>query len=246
MLSRSIYATPGRRSFGNFGTLPDDDEFAGLQVAEYAITEWREPVAFPSIGYLTVRGKGKRKAMSSLFLGLQLFHPTEAPDTTAVRGSWCCKQKHLFDYIKRNLLSAGVLSKIARLLPDDYIFCPFWKDVGPLGMFEPSFKHLHGDDDYTDPDAERLPAAIVVVNGVYTYVDLDPAQTTIQSFVDMLDVEAKGWITEVHPPPPTGLIPLEPTFTTIKKVRRPPSNHPDGAPSLLLAGVGHCRAKVRR
>ena len=31
-----------------------------------------------------------------------------------------------------------------------------------------------------------------------------------------------------------------------KMVRRTPSNRPDGAPSLLLAGVGHWRAKARR
>ena len=54
MLPRSIYATAGRRAYGDAGVLPADDKFSGLQRAKYAVTEWGEHVAFPQIGFLTV------------------------------------------------------------------------------------------------------------------------------------------------------------------------------------------------
>ena len=43
-LPSSVYCTSGRRAFGNAGLLPDDDEWAGLQVATHARTEWGELV----------------------------------------------------------------------------------------------------------------------------------------------------------------------------------------------------------
>ena len=64
----TIFSTPGHRSFGDSGTLPQGDDFAGLVIAEYSDNEWREHVNYPCLGYMTVKGKGKDDAVTGLFL----------------------------------------------------------------------------------------------------------------------------------------------------------------------------------
>ena len=43
-LPASEFCTPGRRAFGDLGLIDTErDKYAGLQIAEFAITEWSEP-----------------------------------------------------------------------------------------------------------------------------------------------------------------------------------------------------------
>ena len=60
--SRSIYATPGRKSYGQRGVLPSEaDPFAGLVQATWAFTEWGEHVTLPAFGFLTVKANAHPK-----------------------------------------------------------------------------------------------------------------------------------------------------------------------------------------
>ena len=56
----TIYATPGRRAFGERGEVERPDKFAGLKIAETLRTEWMEEVHFPTIGFLTVKSRRAR------------------------------------------------------------------------------------------------------------------------------------------------------------------------------------------
>ena len=79
--SRSIYATPGRKSYGQRGVLPSEaDPFAGLVQATWALTEWGEHVTLPAFGFLTVKANGSQKAVTSLVFATDLFHPEDQPD----------------------------------------------------------------------------------------------------------------------------------------------------------------------
>ena len=84
--SRSIYATPGRKSYALRpawlrGVLPSEaDPFAGLVQATWALTEWGEHVTLPAFGFLTVKANGSQKAVTSLVFATDLFHPEDQPD----------------------------------------------------------------------------------------------------------------------------------------------------------------------
>ena len=85
--SRSIYATPGRKSYGQRGVLPSEaDPFAGLVQATWAFTEWGEHVTLPAFGFLTVKANGSQKAVTSLVFATDLFHPEDQPDLS--RTTW--------------------------------------------------------------------------------------------------------------------------------------------------------------
>ena len=206
----SIFSTPGRRSFGDRGRLPECDEFAGLVIADYSVTEWREHVNYPCLGYLTVKGKGKDDATTALFLACQAFYPDDHADLTVVRGVWFSKAKHFFRYHQKRTFTAAQIKQINSLDPDHYLLCPNWKDTGAFALFEKSFKWLRGADDFSDPDAEKIVGAVRLIDGFYA-IELWPQDSLHDDLVwAAIDAQAQGWVAAggSQPRPPLGLTPV--------------------------------------
>ena len=84
-LPASEFCTPGRRAFGDLGLIDtENDKCTGLQIAEFAITEWSEPVDAGSFVFVTTQAQGNK--MTALFYITQVMHVPDAPDRAAVRG----------------------------------------------------------------------------------------------------------------------------------------------------------------
>ena len=206
----TIFSTPGRRSFGDNGTLPQKDDYAGLVIAEYSVNEWREHVNYPCLGYLTNKGKGKDDAVTGLFLACQGFYPRDQPDLTVVRGLWFCKVKHIFRYLPKRLLTSAQIKVLNSLGQDHYLFVPSWKDTGAFALFEKSFRWLRDDDDFNDPDAEKIVGALTTINGLYSIELWDQNNLHDDLVWKLLDNEAAGWVKAggSWPRPPLGLTEL--------------------------------------
>ena len=71
----SGFCTPGagRRAFGDLGLIDTErDKYAGLQIAEFAITEWSEPVDAGSFVFVTTQAQGVK--MTALFYITQVMN----------------------------------------------------------------------------------------------------------------------------------------------------------------------------
>ena len=162
-LPASEFCTPGRRAFGDLdlGLIDtDNDKYSGLQIAEFAITEWSEPVDVGSFVFVTTHAQGNK--MTALFYILQVMHVPDAPDRAAVRGVWSSKAKDVAKWYPKRTFPTGIIQDIQALDPEAYILLPSYKGVGALHMVEPSAKILRGPDDFSDPDAEKLVASLII------------------------------------------------------------------------------------
>ena len=160
-LPASEFCTPGRRAFGDLGLIDtENDKCTGLQIAEFAITEWSEPVDAGSFVFVTTQAQGNK--MTALFYITQVMHVVDAPDRAAVRGVWASKAKDVEKCYPKRTFPTGIINAIEALDPEAYILLPSYKGVGALHMVEPSAKILRGPDDFSDPDAEKLVASLVI------------------------------------------------------------------------------------
>ena len=187
-LPASEFCTPGRRAFGDLGLIDTErDKYAGLQIAEFAITEWSEPVDAGSFVFVTTQAQGVK--MTALFYITQVMNVPDAPDRAAVRGVWASKAKDLEKWYPKRTFPTGILHGIHALDPEAYILLPSYKGIGALNMVEPSAKILRGPDDFSDPDAEKLVASLVIEKHKWHLIDLDPATINIYDIEATLDDE---------------------------------------------------------
>ena len=187
-LPASEFCTPGRRAFGDLGLIDTErDKYAGLQIAEFAITEWSEPVDAGSFVFVTTQAQGVK--MTALFYITQVMNVPDAPDRAAVRGVWASKAKDVERWYPKRTFPTGILHGIRALDPEAYILLPSYKGIGALNMVEPSAKILRGPDDFSDPDAEKLVASLVIEKHKWHLIDLDPATINIYDIEATLDDE---------------------------------------------------------
>ena len=74
------------------------------------------------------------------------------------------KAKDLAEWYPKRTFPIGIIHAIQALDPEAYILLPSNKGVGALHMVEPSAKILRGPDDFSDPDAEKLVASLIIHN----------------------------------------------------------------------------------
>ena len=134
-LPASEFCTPGRRAFGDLGLIDTErDKYAGLQIAEFAITEWSEPVDAGSFVFVTTQAQGLK--MTALFYITQVMNVPDAPDRAAVRGVWASKAKDVERWYPKRTFPTGILHGIRALDPEAYILLPSYKGVAVGALYQ--------------------------------------------------------------------------------------------------------------
>lgn len=211
-LPRSIFATPGARAYGDAGRLGAKDEYAGLQIAEYAITARKEVLRMPMFGFATseLRSKGGGRKARRPFYGRQLIHDANDPTRVGIRGKWLDTGEEILTYHQKKKMPQSLVKQLEVMEPKHFAVDNTWDDLVSLGGFEPSIKVLRG----STADLEVLAKPeVIAVDAIFNISEWKHHLIELDNGFGVQEIEAELDAAKappvLHPSPPSGLELLE-------------------------------------
>ena len=208
----------------------DDEYFQGLSVASVSQGLLGERIMFPRIGAATTRNrkKGGDAPERGTFIGLRRGCNPDSPDSSVDHGIWAIDKPDFILHEKGEALMRGDLpSRKAydKLANHELIVNFCWEDVVSSLTFEPC---LAADRGGTGQQADVDWRAFGAVLRWHTWkqgrsrykrleliADLLEPGWTMDDLLGLAPAEMMAQVVPIVPRPPSGLVPLLPTFVTV-------------------------------
>ena len=226
----------------------EDEYFQGLSVASHSQGLLGERVIFPRLGAATAqnRKKGGDRPERGTFLGLRRGCGADSLDSSVDHGVWVMAKSDFLLYENGEALMRGDVpsAKAFEKLADHESIVNFsWEDVVPSLAFEPCLvADRNGAEQRADIDGRTIGAVLrwhTWKKGRCRYKrlelidDLLEPGWTMDDLLGLAPADMQAKVVRIHPRPPSGLVPLQPSFVTV-----PDSVMLNAARQLVYTGGG--------
>ena len=212
-LPASIFATAGVRAHGSRGVLPEDDEYAGLDDAEWVSTPWGEPLRPLMFTFVTTcnRAVGGGKPVRRPFFVTQLPYDRNYPDRVGVRGYWLIEGTEALVYHDVKRMRRDVKACLLEMNVGSYILDKTWRELVSITQVELGIAVALGSSETDDTDCDTIPLIGVFAIEQWKHViHTLTASSTIADIVSLLELSPPSGSLHF-----TNIVPLQPSFEPV-------------------------------
>ena len=213
-LPASIFATPGVCAYGTIHVLDENDEYAGLHLAEYVTMPWEEVLRPSMFVFVTARNRaaGGGQTVRRPFFVTELPYDPVHPDRPGVRGFWLTEGFEVLNYHDTKRMRKDVRIQIEKMERGNYVIDSTWREIVAASAVELSICVQLG----TEHDTDDSDCDVLSLVGIFAIEQWKHVLKPITSNASIIDVHHGLGL----PPPAmtslfTNIIPRESSFEPI-------------------------------